>query len=85
MQYVFHIQQGDRLLKVEKYLDAIHELCLVLGCDFFTVVQEVHPSLDESTNSGRDKSISNETIKGLESTIQSLRDEKRRRMQQVIL
>ena len=71
-------------MKVEKYLESIHELCMVLGCDFFSTVRAVNPTLDESTNNSQDKSISNETIGRLESTIQTLKEEKRRKMQQVI-
>ncbi|MCO5573191.1 hypothetical protein L7F22_026958 [Adiantum nelumboides] len=75
-------EKNDRLHKVVEYVDTIHDLCVVLGCDFYTTVREVHPTLDDSTGS-QTKSISNETINRLGSTIQSLKEEKRRRMQKI--
>ena len=85
MLYVCYIWQEDRLLNVDNHLESIHDLCMVLGCYFFSTVRAVNPTLDESTNNNQDKSISNETINRLESTIQTLREEKRRKMQQVII
>jgi protein regulator of cytokinesis 1 len=74
--------QNDRLFKVIGYVDTIHDMCALLGCDFYLTIREVHPTLDESVSS-QVKSITNETISRLGSTIQSLRDEKKRRMQKV--
>ena len=76
--------QNDRLFKVIDYVDTIHDICAVLGCDFYLTIREVHPTLDDSSST-QVKSISNETINRLESTIQTLREEKRRKMQQVII
>ena len=76
--------QNDRLFKVIDYVDTIHDICAVLGCDFYLTIREVHPTLDDSSST-QVKSISNETISKLVSTIQSLTDEKRRRMQKVIV
>ncbi|KAI5057547.1 hypothetical protein GOP47_0027562 [Adiantum capillus-veneris] len=75
-------EKDDRSYKVVEYVDIVHDLCAVLGCDFYATIREVHPTLDDSTGS-QTKSISNETINTLDSTIQSLREEKRRRMQKI--
>ncbi|KAH7331456.1 hypothetical protein KP509_20G034400 [Ceratopteris richardii] len=75
-------EKNDRLYKVIDYVDIVHDLCAVLACDFYTIIRDVHPSLEDSTGS-QVKSISNETIGRLENTIQSLREEKRRRMQKI--
>eukprot|EP00250_Pteridium_aquilinum_P015622 c22678_g1_i2 orf=419-1870(+) len=75
-------EKNDRLYKVVEYVNTIHDLCAVLGYDFYITIREVHPTLDESSDS-QAKSISNETINRLGSTIQSLREEKRRRMQKI--
>lgn len=74
--------QNDRLYKVMGYIDRIHDLCKVLNCDFLATIREVHPSLENSCGNEA-KSISDETIERLSFTVQILREEKSRRMQQV--
>ncbi|KAJ7546031.1 hypothetical protein O6H91_08G021000 [Diphasiastrum complanatum] len=75
-------EKSDRLHKVLDCINAVHNLCAVLGLDFFKMVTEVHPSLDES-GSNQPKSISNDTLNRLAHTIQSLQEEKRRRLQKL--
>jgi protein regulator of cytokinesis 1 len=70
--------QGERLHKVLEYVNLMHELCSVMGMDFFKIVTEVHPSLDDSQ--GIPKSISNETLDRLAKTIYSLQAEKNNRV-----
>lgn len=50
--------------------------------DFFQLVSEVHPSLDEAK--GLQKSISNDTLDLLVKTIQSLEVEKQQRVAKVM-
>lgn len=64
-----------------EYVNLMHELCSVMGMDFFQIVTEVHPSLDDSREIP--KSISNETLDRLAQTIHSLQVEKRKRVHQV--
>lgn len=75
--------QSERLHKVLEYVNITHELCSVLGMDFFQIINEVHPSLDDSK--GQPKSISNETLDLLAKTIHTLQAEKKQRMSRVKL
>lgn len=74
--------QSDRLHKVLEFVTTVHELCAVLGMDFFQIVTDVHPSLDDSKG-GQSKSISNDTLDRLAKTIRSLQDEKKLRIKKV--
>lgn len=74
--------QSERLHKVLDYVSTVHELCAVLGMDFFKTVTGVHPSLDDST-SGQSKSISNDTLDKLAKTVASLKQEKKQRIKKV--
>lgn len=67
--------------KVLEYVNLIHQSCSVLGMDFFQLVSEVHPSLDDAK--GLPKSISNDTLDLLVKTIQSLEVEKKQRISKV--
>lgn len=73
-------EKSERLYKVIDFVNTIHELCSVLGLDFLRTVTDVHPSLDESEQS---KSISNDTVNRLAATIETLREEKKKRMQKL--
>lgn len=64
------------------YVTSVHELCVVLGMDFYQIVTDVHPSLDDS-NGGQSKSISNDTLDRFAKTIRSLQDEKKKRIKKV--
>lgn len=67
--------------KVLEYVNLIHQYSVVMGMDFFQLISEVHPSLDDTK--GLPKSISNDTLDLLVKTIQSLEDEKKRRVRKV--
>lgn len=75
-------EKSDRLHKVLEYVNEVHGLCAVLGMDFWKTVSEVHPSLPESAP-GQTKNISNKTLEGLSQTIQTLKDEKKLRIQKL--
>lgn len=73
-------EKSERLHKVLEYVNEVHTLCSVLGCDFGKTVDEVHPSLHEP---GLEKStnISDSTLEGLSQVIQKLKTEKKTRSQ----
>lgn len=68
--------------KVLEFVSSVHDLCAVLGMDFFNTVTEVHPSLNDST-SVQLKSISNETLSRLAKTVLTLKEDKKQRLQKV--
>ena len=53
-------------------MSSLNSLCLVLGMDFNQTIQVIHPILSEGANMS--KSISNETISKLATSIQRLRE-----------
>lgn len=67
--------------KVLEYVNLIHQYCSVLGMDFFQLIAEIHPSLDDAK--GLPKSISNDTLDLLVKTIQSMEVEKKQRISKV--
>ena len=76
--------QSDRLHKVLDFVSTVHDLCAVLGMDFFSTITEVHPSLNDSVGM-QSKSISNDTLSRLAKTVLALKEDKRQRLQKVIL
>lgn len=76
--------QSDRLHKVLEFVSTVHDLCAVLGLDFFSTVTEVHPSLNESIGV-QSKSISNDTLSSLAKTVLTLKEDKKLRLHKVAL
>ncbi|KAB1215139.1 65-kDa microtubule-associated protein 1 [Morella rubra] len=72
-------EKSERLQKVLEFVSTVHDLCAVLGMDFFTTVTEVHPSLNDST-SVQSKSISNDTLSRLAKTVLALKEDKKQRL-----
>lgn len=72
-------EKSDRLHKVLDLVSTVHDLCAVLGMDFFSTVTEVHPSLDDSTGI-QSKSISNDTLSNLANTVLVLKEDKKQRL-----
>ncbi|XP_022753089.1 65-kDa microtubule-associated protein 1-like [Durio zibethinus] len=72
-------EKSDRLHKVLEFVSTVHDLCSVLGMDFFSTVTEVHPSLDDSTGV-QSKSISNDTLLRLAKTVSALNEDKKQRL-----
>ena len=68
--------------KVLEFVSTVHDLCAVLGMDFFSTVTEVHPSLNDST-SVQSKSISNDTLSRLAKTVLALKEDKKQRLHKV--
>ncbi|KAK1273121.1 65-kDa microtubule-associated protein 1 [Acorus gramineus] len=75
-------EKSDRLHKVLDFVSTVHDLCAVLGMDFFTTITEVHPSLTDSIGV-QSKSISNDTLSNLAKTVSALKEDKMQRLQKV--
>jgi len=76
--------QSDRLHKVLDFVSTVHDLCAVLGMDFFGTITEVHPTLDDSVGV-QSKSISDDTLSKLAQTVVALEEDKKMRLQKVII
>ncbi|BAT88592.1 hypothetical protein VIGAN_05212800 [Vigna angularis var. angularis] len=72
-------EKSERLQKVLEYVSTVHDLCAVLGMDFFSIVTEVHPSLNDAVGV-HSKSISNGTLAKLAKTVSSLKEDKKQRL-----
>ncbi|XP_076957412.1 65-kDa microtubule-associated protein 1-like [Bidens hawaiensis] len=75
-------EKSDRLYKVLELVDTVHDLCAVLGIDFYSTVTEVHPSLNNATDV-QSKSISNDTLARLAKTVVTLKEDKKQRLQKL--
>ncbi|KAJ6346808.1 hypothetical protein OIU76_003480 [Salix suchowensis] len=75
-------EKSLRLQKVNSSIKTIHELSVVMSIDFFKTVNEVHPSLSDPSKA-QSKSISNDTLARLTSTIHSLQQEKQQRLEKL--
>ena len=69
--------------KVLEFVSTVHDLCAVLGMDFFSTATEVHPSLNDSTGV-QSKSISNDTLARLAKTVLTLKEDKKQRLHKVM-
>ncbi|KAI4336589.1 hypothetical protein L6164_015099 [Bauhinia variegata] len=82
-EYQTELQQlyndkNERLLQVEKYIDLIYKLSTIMGKDSSEIISEVHPSLNDLC--GISKNISDCILAKLNSTVESLMEEKQRRL-----
>ncbi|PIA36922.1 hypothetical protein AQUCO_03200110v1 [Aquilegia coerulea] len=75
-------EKSDRLHKVLDFVSTVHDLCAVLGMDFFSTITEVHPSLNDSVGV-QSKSISNDTLSMLAKTVLALKEDKKRRLEKL--
>ncbi|KAL6544512.1 hypothetical protein OROMI_023374 [Orobanche minor] len=75
-------EKSERLNKVLDFVSTVHNLCAVLGVDFFTTVTEVHPSLNDSRGV-ESKSISNDTLSRLAKTVLALKEDKKKRLRKL--
>ncbi|KAI8551136.1 hypothetical protein RHMOL_Rhmol06G0161900 [Rhododendron molle] len=76
-----HKEKNDRLQRLEKYMSTVQNLTATLGMDSSTIITKVHPSLNEL--SGLSKNISDSILAKLNSTRESLEDEKRMRLEKL--
>ncbi|OIW21414.1 hypothetical protein TanjilG_02782 [Lupinus angustifolius] len=72
-------EKSERLHKVLELVSTVHDLCAVLGMDFYSTVTEVHPSLDDFKDV-HSKSISNGTLARLAKTVLTLKEDKQQRL-----
>ncbi|XP_042490660.1 65-kDa microtubule-associated protein 1-like [Macadamia integrifolia] len=75
-------EKSDRLHKVLDFVSTVHDLCAVLGMDFFSTITEVHPSLNDSVGV-QSKSISNDTLSRLAKTVLALKEDKKQRLRKL--
>ncbi|KAK1406990.1 hypothetical protein QVD17_38600 [Tagetes erecta] len=75
-------EKSDRLHKVLEFVSTVHDLCAVLGIDFYSTVTEVHPSLNDATGV-QSKSISNDTLARLANTVLALKEDKKQRLKKL--
>ncbi|XP_010913972.1 65-kDa microtubule-associated protein 1 [Elaeis guineensis] len=75
-------EKSDRLHNVLDFVSTVHDLCAVLGMDFFSTITEVHPSLNDSVGV-QSKSISNDTLLKLSKMVIALEEDKRMRLQKL--
>ncbi|KAI3504398.1 hypothetical protein L1887_25851 [Cichorium endivia] len=75
-------EKSDRLHKVLELVSTVHDLCAVLGIDFYSTVTEVHPSLNDATGV-QSKSISNDTLARLAKTVLALKEDKKQRLKKL--
>nr|GEW22083.1 65-kDa microtubule-associated protein 1-like [Tanacetum cinerariifolium] len=75
-------EKSDRLHKVLELVSSVHDLCAVLGLDFYSTVTEVHPSLNDATGV-QAKSISNDTLARLANTVLALKEDKNQRLKKL--
>lgn len=68
---------------MEQYIDAVHKLSSILGTDSSMVITKVHPSLNDLC--GIAKNISNSILAKLNNTVESLDEEKQKRLDKVII
>ncbi|XP_050282844.1 65-kDa microtubule-associated protein 5 isoform X1 [Quercus robur] len=71
-----------RLQKVNSHVNTVRELAVVMSIDFSKTVNEVHPSLSD-TSGHQSKNISNDTLARLTGVIHSLKQEKQQRLQKL--
>ncbi|KAJ7957570.1 65-kDa microtubule-associated protein 8 [Quillaja saponaria] len=74
-------EKNERLHRVEKYIETVHYLSLILGMDSSVIIAEVHPSLNEFC--GISKKISDSILDKLKSTVETLVQEKKKRLEKL--
>ncbi|KAK1430929.1 hypothetical protein QVD17_14058 [Tagetes erecta] len=83
-EYQKHLQElqkekSQRLNKVLEFVKNLHEVCGVLGVDFYSTVSDVHPSLIDAS-CAQSKSISNDTLARLAKCVMALKEAKKQRL-----
>ncbi|XP_054804598.1 65-kDa microtubule-associated protein 8 [Prosopis cineraria] len=71
-------EKNERLQKMEKYIEVMHNLSSILGKDPSVIISKVHPSLNDLN--GMSKNTSDSILTKLNSTVESLMEEKRDRL-----
>ncbi|CAK7336179.1 unnamed protein product [Dovyalis caffra] len=76
-----HNEKNDRLQLVDTYIDTIHDLSSTLGMESSMIITKVHPTLNELC--GISKNISDSILAKLNSTVESLKEEKQKRLEKL--
>ncbi|KHG06965.1 65-kDa microtubule-associated 8 -like protein [Gossypium arboreum] len=76
-----HNEKNNRLQQVEKYIASVHNLSATLGMESSMIITKVHPSLNELC--GISKNISDSILAKLNSTVESLQEEKQKRLEKL--
>ncbi|KAA8528976.1 hypothetical protein F0562_033536 [Nyssa sinensis] len=76
-----HNEKNDRLQRVERYISRVQNLSATLGMNPSMIITKVHPSLNEL--SGLSKNISDSILAKLHSTVDSLEEEKKMRLEKL--
>ncbi|XVE92139.1 hypothetical protein REPUB_Repub01dG0071300 [Reevesia pubescens] len=76
-----HNEKNNRLQQVEKYIAAVQNLSATLGLESSMIITKVHPSLNELC--GISKNISDGILAKLNSTVESLQEEKQKRLEKL--
>ncbi|KAJ6428362.1 hypothetical protein OIU84_023733 [Salix udensis] len=76
-----HNEKNDRLQLVDTYIDTIHDLSSTLGMESSMIITKVHPTLNELC--GISKNISDSILDKLNSTVESLKEEKQKRLEKL--
>ncbi|KAK2636782.1 hypothetical protein Ddye_031574 [Dipteronia dyeriana] len=76
-----HNEKNDRLQSVEKYIGKVRNLSAILGMESSMIITKVHPSLNELY--GISKNISDNILAKLNSTVESLEEEKQKRLEKL--
>ncbi|KAL5827091.1 hypothetical protein ACOSQ3_018923 [Xanthoceras sorbifolium] len=76
-----HNEKNDRLQRVGKYIGTVHNLSAILGMESSMIITKVHPSLNELY--GISKNISDNILAKLNSTVESLEEEKQKRLEKL--
>ncbi|KAI3708660.1 hypothetical protein L2E82_37975 [Cichorium intybus] len=75
-------EKSERLNKVLEFVNIVHDICAVLGVDFYDTVTDIHPSLNDNIDT-QSKSISNDTLARLAKTVVALKEAKKQRLQKL--
>ncbi|ESQ31702.1 hypothetical protein EUTSA_v10003940mg [Eutrema salsugineum] len=78
--FVVLLAQRNRIKQIQEHLKYLESLCSVLGLNFRETATKIHPSLVESEGS---RSISNETLNKLASSVNQWHETKIQRMQEL--
>ncbi|CAH2043881.1 unnamed protein product [Thlaspi arvense] len=78
--YTLQELKRNRMKQIQDHLRTLESLCSVLGSSFRETVTKIHPSLIESEGS---RSISNETLNKLDSSVNQWHETKIQRMQEL--
>ncbi|KAF9686197.1 hypothetical protein SADUNF_Sadunf03G0133500 [Salix dunnii] len=74
-------EKNDRLQLVDTYIDTIHDLSSTLGMESSMIITKVHPTLNELC--GISKNISDSILAKLNSTVESLKEEKQTQLEKL--